>query len=198
MATYEQVQQFQSWFNPYVQQTQHTCEASPDAVHDIGLPVGPEPKNVMETLVMMEVAQQIQKLSAKQQSFIKITQVKAYALNSLPPLYVTSEKGWQKQWERGQHELNGAIATAVRQGFAAVQRDPLREVTPLSFESSPTAEAALKQIQRLLQQEDLTWYTVVPALKKALGFRSTAQPDTSQPLSEAEDSGFDWEEYQKL
>jgi hypothetical protein len=157
------------WFNPY--DTATPQKHRQPSLDSLNVPMGPEPKNVMETLVMMEVVQQVQRLPRKQQEFVKVAQIKAYALNSLPPMYVTSEQGWARQWGRGQNELRDAIATSVRQGIAAVQRDPLREITQLSSESSPLAETALKQIMRLLGRDDLSWYTVVPALKQALGIR---------------------------
>ncbi len=135
-----------------------------------------DPKNVMEVLVTMEIVHQLQQLPKKQQEFIKVAQVKAYALNSLPSLYVTSESGWEKQWQRGQTELRSPIRQAVRQGFAAVQRDPLRGTSPLPYESIPIAETVLAQMRRLLGKEDLTWYTVLPTLKQALGQKNYQKP----------------------
>lgn len=192
-----------SWFNPYGQEGPHKDGDS--LLDGLEMPLGPEPKNVMETLVMMEVIQQVQQLSQKQQAFIQVSQIKAYALNHLPPMYVTSEKGWERQWERGQNELQETIMIAVRQGIAAVQRDPLREITQLSSESSPLAETALRQIMRLLGREDLTWYTVIPALKKALGVKGhlPGRPPETQ-VSKALDrvgnsaSSTNWDENHRL
>lgn len=130
--------------------------------------IAPEPTNVMEILVKAEAVRQMQLLPPKTLKFIKLTQVKAYALNTLPPLYVTSEKGWNSNWHKGNTELKQQVTQAVRQGIAAVQRDPLREISALPHDKEPIAEATLKQIKRLLGNDELTWYSVVPALKQAL------------------------------
>lgn len=179
-----------SFFNPYKQQAEAIRNrhrgaipvpppARPGEVLPTAQDFGPEPTNVMEMLVTMEVVKQVQSLPKQIQSFIKVTQVKAYALNILPPLYVTSAKGWDRYWERGQGELHEKVKMAVRQGIAAVQRDPLRETSPLPHERTPITEAALKQIQRLLGDPGLTWYNVVPAIKRALRY-SQGQASTQQ------------------
>lgn len=204
-----------SFFNPYQRQAEAirhrqrgAVPAPPPLKPGETLPTaqdfGPEPTNVMEMLVTMEVVKQVQTLPKQLQEFIKITQVKAYALNILPPLYVTSAKGWERYWEKGEMELKAKIQMAVRQGIAAVQRDPLRETSALPHERQPIAEATLNQIKRLLRNDALTWYTVIPALKHAL--RSTQRPSTaagdaqgdraSTAPATAESSGgevFDWD-----
>lgn len=201
MSMKDPVHPSQAWFNPYGAAAH---AKGSQAGEGLKLPMGPEPKNVMETLVMMEVVQQVQKLPSKQQEFVKVAQIKAYALNALPPMYVTSEKGWEKQWRRGQNEMKEVIVTAVRQGIAAVQRDPLREITQLSSESSPLAETALKQIMRLLGRDDLTWYTVVPALKQALGARGNLPHRAQTPTSNASEhlndhsGGVNWDKNYRL
>lgn len=208
-----------SFFNPYKQQAETIRSRNRDAIPVPGpskpgdrLPtaqtVGPEPTNVMEMLVSLEVAKQVQVLPKQLQGFIKIAQIKAYALNILPPLYVTSAQGWERYWEKGETELQPKIKLAVRQGIAAVQRDPLRATSALPHERQPLADATLSQIKRLLQDESLTWYTLVPALKRAL--RNAQQPspaaipqrqqqqphkDTSDPVPEGDQppEDFDWD-----
>ncbi len=184
-----------SFFNPYKQQAEAIRNRQrgsvpmpppmkPGEVMPTAQDFGPEPTNVMEMLVTMEVVKQVQGLPKQIQSFIKVTQVKAYALNILPPLYVTSAKGWDRYWEKGKGELHGKVQMAVRQGIAAVQRDPLRETSALPHERTPITEAALKQIQRLLGDSSLTWYNVVPAIKRALRYsqsQGTAQRPAAQP-----------------
>ncbi len=167
-----------SFFNPYQRQAEavrnrrfQVAPAVADALTEqsgADQEMAPEPTNVMEMLVKAEAVRQMQLLPPKTLKFIKLTQVKAYALNVLPPLYVTSEKGWHSYWQRGNAELKGQITTAVRQGIAAVQRDPLREISALPHEKEPIAEATLSQIKRLLGNDALTWYNVVPAMKQAL------------------------------
>lgn len=168
-----------SCFNPYQRQAEavrnRRFQVAPELTGSLtgpsaaaGPELAPEPTNVMEMLVKAEAVQQMQLLPPKTLKFIKLTQVKAYALNMLPPLYVTSEKGWHSYWQKGNTELKQQVTLAVRQGIAAVQRDPLREMSPLPHDKEPIADATLNQIKRLLGNEGLTWYNVVPALKQAL------------------------------
>ncbi len=187
-----------SFFNPYKEQAEAIRNRQrgaipappppmkPGEVMPTAQDFGPEPTNVMEMLVTMEVVKQVQGLPKQIQSFIKVTQVKAYALNILPPLYVTSAKGWDRYWEKGQGELNSKVKMAVRQGIAAVQRDPLRETSALPHERTPITEAALKQIQRLLGDSNITWYNVVPAIKRALRY-SQSQATTPRPGTQQSD-----------
>lgn len=88
-------------------------------------------RNVLESLVAEETCRQLQTMPPKLVKYINPAQVIAYALNRLPPLYATSFEGWQRQQKRATEELGDRITAAVRQGLAAVQRDPLKRVTPL-------------------------------------------------------------------
>lgn len=89
--------------------------------------------NVLEAIVIEEVERQIAKLSPHLAKYINPAQVTAYALNRLPSLYATSEEGWRKQQLKAKTELKDRIIMAVRQGLAAVQKDPLKVTTPLKI-----------------------------------------------------------------
>lgn len=125
-------------------------------------------RNVMESLVVEEVEKQFQKLPVKVASYVNKAEVVAYALNRLPPLYATSERGWQQQRDRARREMNDQIKTAVRQAIAAVQRDPLRAVTPLKVEEEQESTAALQGLKELLGREELSWRDLVNAVENAL------------------------------
>ena len=56
--------------------------------------------NVMERLVAEEVERQKAKLPPKLREYIKTVEVETFALNRLPALYASSEKGWQMQYEK--------------------------------------------------------------------------------------------------
>ncbi len=90
-------------------------------------------RNAIEPLVEEEVERQLQHLPPQMVKYIDPVQVLAYALNRLPALYATSEEGWHRQQLRAKQHLSNQIFTAVRQGFAAVQKDPLRVATPLKW-----------------------------------------------------------------
>ena len=114
-------------------------------------------RNAMESLVLEEVDRQFCRLPARLADYISQAEVMAYALNRLPPLYATSEKGWRQQRLRGKSELGPQIHTAVRQGLVAVQRDPLRIVQPLQFPEELAPQVALARLKELLGEQRLDW-----------------------------------------
>ncbi len=126
--------------------------------------------NVMELLVAEEVDLQLQPLAPRVAKYLKPIEVETYALNRLPALYASSEKGWQHQYEKAKRELHHQIRTAVRQALAAVQIAPLRSSEPLQFVANEdgAAQGALSTLRELLKQPDLTWDGIVSRLKGLL------------------------------
>lgn len=145
----------------------------------------------MEALVAEEVEQQLQTLPHKISRTINPAEVTAFALNRLPGLYATSKRGWQRQWQRGKGELHSQIATAVRQGIMAVQRDPLRSDSPLKFAEDDAAAIALQELKLLLRREDLAWDQVAGVVKQTL--LDTMRGKITW-AAQADDL-FDWERY---
>jgi hypothetical protein len=124
--------------------------------------------NVMEALVDDEIEAFLEAHSGDRGiRYINPSQVKAFALNRLPGLYATSELGWQKQWERGKVEFAATIQTAVHQGFAAVNRDPLRYNDAL-LPPQDEAELALATLAKVFRRNDLCWGNLVEAVHEAL------------------------------
>lgn len=124
-------------------------------------------RNAMESLVEEEVERQLQRLPTKLTNYLNITEVKAYALNRLPALYATSEKGWRQQRLRGKNDFGNQIATAVRQALAAIQRDPLRVATPLP-NNDGEPETALQGLKELLNREEVSWRNLVETVEQTL------------------------------
>lgn len=127
--------------------------------------------NVMELLVAEEVAKQIKGMPPRMVKYLKQVEVETYALNRLPSLYASSEKGWQHQYEKAKRELYSQIKSAVRQALAAVQVDPIRSSEPLSFSQDEDAEVALEILRALYQQPDLGWDDAVDRLRALLANR---------------------------
>jgi hypothetical protein len=135
-------------------------------------------QNIMEILVNKEVNSQVRKLPSSLVRYIDPVEVATYALNRLPPLYASSQRGRQQQQIRGEKQLKEEIATAVRQALAAVQRDPLRSSIPLTPEANPDYQAAyqaLQDLKALLQQrglldseEDISWDNMVRLVRQSL------------------------------
>lgn len=97
----------------------------------MGLHLSREYANVMEELVVEEVTRQLDRYPDNLRPYINRIEVETYALNRLPALYASSLEGFERQKKRGYEQHRVEIQTAVRRGFAAVQRDPLRKSTPL-------------------------------------------------------------------
>ncbi len=125
-------------------------------------------KNVMELLVEEEVVRQFNTLSARVASYINQVEWVAYALNQLPPLYATSEKGLDYQLQRGRAKYKQEIQQAVQRALAAIRRDPLRSSMPLQSPQEPTREV-LFQLRFLLRNDQLEWESVPQAVESALG-----------------------------
>ncbi len=90
--------------------------------------------NAMEPLVIAEIEHQLQQLPENLASAIDRSQAICYALNRLPPLYATTQEGWEWQQERAQETLRVLISKAARWGLQAAQRQPRRFKTPVARE----------------------------------------------------------------
>lgn len=121
--------------------------------------------NVMELLVAEEVEQQVRELSPRIMKYLKVVEVETYALNRLPALYASSEKGWRHQYEKAKRELRNQIKSAVRQAIAAVQVDPLRSSEPLKLDHGDEASSVLESLRDMLKQPNLSWDSVMNQLR---------------------------------
>lgn len=124
-------------------------------------------KNVMELLVEEEVVRQFKALSERVAAYVNQVEWVAYALNQLPPLYATSEKGLKQQIQTGRTKYNKEIQQAVQRALVAIRRDPIRSSTPLQHPGEPAREA-LFQLRCLLRNDHLEWESVPHAVEVAL------------------------------
>lgn len=120
--------------------------------------------NVMEMLVAEEVGRQLDSLPERVSKYVKRTEVETFALNRLPALYASSEKGLQHQYDRALHDYKPQIVSAVRQAFAAVQVDPIRLSQPLQLNAEE--ESVLEALRELLKQPELTWKTALREIQR--------------------------------
>ncbi|EKQ68473.1 Late competence development protein ComFB [Leptolyngbyaceae cyanobacterium JSC-12] len=125
-------------------------------------------RNVMESLVVEEVERQMMSLPPKVLQYFNKTEAIAYALNRLPPLYATSERGWEQQRAKASREMQLQITAAVRQALVAVQRDPIRSNSPLRLDEDRDADEALQGLKELLKTDDLSWHNVVDTVERML------------------------------
>jgi Late competence development protein ComFB len=132
--------------------------------------------NLMEQLVSEEVEKQVKTMQPRMLKYLKRVEVETYALNRLPSLYASSEKGRQLQYEKAKRELHNQIKSAVRQAFAAVQVDPIRSSEPLRNQQDDAATVALNALRDLLKQPDLNWDGAINRLRSLLGRRGDQPP----------------------
>ena len=142
--------------------------------------------NVMELLVAEEVDKQLQNVPQRVLKYINRSEVETFALNRLPTLYASSEKGLQYQRARALHELQQPIFNAVRQAFVAVQVDPIRLSQPIQLEDADReAEAVLQALRDWLHVPDLTWKAALRKLQK-LRRQPVADGQTTRSARRAE------------
>ena len=134
--------------------------------------------NVMEVMVAEEVDRQLQHQPPRVLKYIKRDEVETFALNRLPALYASSEKGWQFQYDKASQTLHRQVADAVRQAIAAVLVDPIRTSQPLSIMAGKASDVVLAKIRQTLQQPNLTWPDVFRRLKQDTA--ETSEPETGQ------------------
>ena len=124
--------------------------------------------NVMEALVTQEIQQQMLTFQPQLVKHINKVEVMTYALNRLPALYASSEKGLQHQTARAKNEFGKQITLVVRQALAGVMRDPFRVAAPLKPQEKVEAQAALEKLKGLLHNEQLTWSNLVSVVEQTL------------------------------
>ncbi|MEM8809814.1 MAG: late competence development ComFB family protein [Cyanobacteria bacterium P01_G01_bin.38] len=122
--------------------------------------------NVMEVMVTEEVDRQLSQQPPRVLKYIKRDEVETFALNRLPALYASSEKGWKFQYEKGSRTLHRQVADAVRQAIAAVLIDPIRTSQPLPVVAGKESDVVLAKIRKALHQPHLTWQDVFRRLRE--------------------------------
>ncbi len=129
-------------------------------------------RNAMEYLVSEEIEKQFKLIPPRLAKYLNKKEVAAFALNRLPSLYATSEKGWRQQCLRGRRDYGEQIATCVRQGILAVQKDPLRMESPIVADtlegSGADAQKALQALGSLLHCDDISWQNMVAKVEESL------------------------------
>lgn len=154
-------------------------------------------ENVMELLVEEEIEKQLKGYPKNLREYINKVEVSTYALNRLPPLYASSQKGKMQQKQIGAKKYHQEITIAVRRALAAVERDPIRQSTPILTETDlkmKEVEIALEELQELLEKRQLlpennsvlSWDNLVTVIQQAINkatwlgnLQDTSPPDNS-------------------
>lgn len=125
-------------------------------------------KNAIEELVIDEIELQISHLPEYRRSQMNLSEVAAYALNRLPPMYATSKAGWLRQRKKAAIEMRMQIESAVRRALVGVKPDALRDSSPLPYQEVASHARSLAALQQLLGAEHASWQDIPNALENAL------------------------------
>jgi hypothetical protein len=125
-------------------------------------------KNAIEELVITEIDVQISHLPQYRRDQINLSEVAAYALNRLPPMYATSKSGWMRQRKKAITEMRPQIESAVRRALTSVKPDALRDKSPLPFQEIANHARSLAELQQILGAENASWKDIPTALENAL------------------------------
>lgn len=104
--------------------------------------------NVMEELVLDHVIKRVSGIEMEIGGSLNLSDIAAYALNRLPPLYATTQEGAQYQRERAAKELFGLIQTQVEEAIVLNQQYP-------DLPSDRVALSAKRQADLVTQVNDL-------------------------------------------
>jgi Late competence development protein ComFB len=122
--------------------------------------------NVMELLVEEEVRSQTQNLSDRTAEVLRSGEIIAYALNQLPPLYATTQRGWEYQVKEGRQKYAIEITQAVRCAINAVMRDPIMTAVPLSIQVPSSLRKVLHDLRIILGENHLEWEDIPKSIEK--------------------------------
>jgi len=121
-------------------------------------------RNVLEDVVVAEAINQLRFSAEGVRDKINISEVAAYALNRLPPMYATSEEGIEHLREKSLVGMGTVI-----QSIMTLSRLPRRIDAPipvLKFEEEQ--ESALSQVRQIAQRDDITWRNISKLVEDAL------------------------------
>jgi hypothetical protein len=125
--------------------------------------------NTLENLVSSICQRQISRLAPDLATRVSLEEAAAFALNRLPPMYATSERGLMYWRERARTELSNDILVTVRQGVITILKSPSRFLPPLpSDKFSTQQEVAIAELKDILQIEDIYWQNVAEIVRDAL------------------------------
>jgi Late competence development protein ComFB len=125
--------------------------------------------NILEKLVASIAVRQMARLSSELAERIPMEEVVAYTLNRLPPMYATSNRGYNALHAKAKVELSSQIISTMRDGLMKVGQTPYQAIPSLPFDKfRHEQDLALLEVQQLLNRDDITWHNVVDVVTQAL------------------------------
>jgi hypothetical protein len=100
---------------------------------------------------------------------INKAEVAAYALNHLPPMYATSDRGFRHMRQRAITELARELIGAVRTGVMKVMQDSHIDVPPIyAYQFEREHEQSIQVLKDFLKRDDISLDNLVPIVKDLL------------------------------
>jgi len=137
-------------------------------------------RNALEELVIEEAEAQYNRLGADVKKRVDLSEVIAYTLNRLPPMYATTQRGWVQQRKRAAQELGAVIGKTVRNGFLSTQSDVLRQTDPIPAHELISQARSLFKLRKLFSKDYLKWKDIPDIVRDALdsGYYQTLSDGT--------------------
>jgi hypothetical protein len=125
-------------------------------------------RNALEELVIEEAEAQYKRLGADVKNRVDLSEVIAYSLNRLPPMYATTQRGWVQQRKKAEQEFGSAISKTVRKGFLSTQSDVLRQTDPIPAHELISQARSLSKLRKLFSKDYLKWKDVPEIVRDAM------------------------------
>lgn len=125
-------------------------------------------RNALEQLVIEEAESQYKRLGTEVKNRVDLSEVIAYTLNRLPPMYATTQRGWVQQRKKAEQELGTSILKTVRNGFLSTQSDVLRQPDPIPAHELISQARSLFKLRKLFGKDYLKWQDVPDTVRDAI------------------------------
>jgi hypothetical protein len=125
--------------------------------------------NVLEKLVLSLVYHQVHKLDLNAISELDLTEVTAYVLNRLPPMYATTQRGYSQLRKRAREEYGRFILDTIAYAILLIMERPYRDRELISeYRLLDQQHQALTQVSWMLYRDDVTWRSIVGVVREAI------------------------------
>jgi hypothetical protein len=125
--------------------------------------------NVLERLVLALADRQVNRLAPEVRDRINVSEVVAYTLNRLPPMYATSSRGLRQLHQRVKAEFASSINSTLHHAIMVVVQSPHRISTPLSYAKFDQEQLeAIDQLKLILDRSDLSPLNVAHVVEEVL------------------------------
>ncbi|MDX2256802.1 MAG: late competence development ComFB family protein [Pseudanabaenaceae cyanobacterium bins.39] len=117
--------------------------------------------NVLEEIVVQNTYNILEEIRPELKPKVRVSEVVAFTLNRLPPLFSTSLEGWTHQYNYALNALSDQIEYLIKKGIQIVlSGDPLHDNTPLPNQLFLNSAGVLYQLGQVINKKYLRWKDV--------------------------------------